>query len=172
MKDFVISHADNISFLVIAIICIVGAILVLGLIEGVADIRRNWSIKSKNPIRIGSSTVIVICPDCQRKYKNGEWRDYDPEYIRAVKTVIKAGQASTSLLQRQLHIGYTKAARIMKDMEFGDIISAPNGSQSRKVLIGSIDELDNTSKTNKADKPDKPDDIGLTIILDKKPRGI
>jgi DNA segregation ATPase FtsK/SpoIIIE, S-DNA-T family len=53
----------------------------------------------------------------------------------AVKIVVEAGQASTSLLQRRLRIGYNRAARIIEQMEQLSIISAKDGSKPRQVLI-------------------------------------
>jgi S-DNA-T family DNA segregation ATPase FtsK/SpoIIIE len=53
----------------------------------------------------------------------------------AVKIVTEAAQASTSLLQRRLRIGYNRAARIIEQMEQLGIISAKDGSKPRQVLI-------------------------------------
>ncbi|ERI92926.1 FtsK/SpoIIIE family protein [Clostridiales bacterium oral taxon 876 str. F0540] len=53
----------------------------------------------------------------------------------AVKIVVDAGQASTSLLQRRLRIGYNRAARIIEQMEELRIISGKDGSKPRQILI-------------------------------------
>ncbi len=53
----------------------------------------------------------------------------------ATKIVVQANQASTSLLQRRLRIGYNRAARIIDQMEERGIISARDGSKPRQVLI-------------------------------------
>ena len=66
----------------------------------------------------------------------------DDEYRDAVRVVIEAGKASTSLLQRKLRIGYSKAARIMEEMEDNGVIGAADGSRPREVLIDSVDELE------------------------------
>jgi S-DNA-T family DNA segregation ATPase FtsK/SpoIIIE len=52
----------------------------------------------------------------------------------AIKIVFEAGQASTSLLQRKLRIGYNRAARIIEQMEELKIISARDGSKPRQIL--------------------------------------
>jgi S-DNA-T family DNA segregation ATPase FtsK/SpoIIIE len=65
----------------------------------------------------------------------------DDEYKDAVRAVIEAGKASTSLLQRRLRIGYSKAARIMEEMEENGVIGPQDGSRPRDVLISSLDEL-------------------------------
>ena len=53
----------------------------------------------------------------------------------AVKCVVEAGQASTSLLQRRLRLGYARAGRIVDQMEEMGIIGPREGSKPRKVLI-------------------------------------
>ncbi|AYD40081.1 DNA translocase FtsK [Clostridium fermenticellae] len=53
----------------------------------------------------------------------------------AINIVVQANQASTSLLQRKLRIGYNRAARIIDQMEANGIISARDGSKPRKILI-------------------------------------
>lgn len=53
----------------------------------------------------------------------------------ATRIVVEAGQASTSLIQRRLRIGYNRAARIMEQMEERGIISGRDGSKPRQVLI-------------------------------------
>ena len=60
----------------------------------------------------------------------------DDEIInRAIEVVIDAGQASTSLLQRKLKLGYARAARIIDELESMGIISGFEGSKPRNVLI-------------------------------------
>ncbi len=60
----------------------------------------------------------------------------DDEIInRAIEVVIDAGQASTSLLQRKLKLGYARAARIIDELEGMGIISGFEGSKPRNVLI-------------------------------------
>ncbi len=63
---------------------------------------------------------------------------YDEFYIPAVDTVIEAGRASTSMLQRKFSIGYTRAARIIDMMTQEGIVSDFNPakpSRPRDVLI-------------------------------------
>lgn len=61
--------------------------------------------------------------------------DVDPMLEDAVKCVVEAGQASTSLLQRRLRLGYARAGRIVDQMEEMGIIGPREGSKPRKVLI-------------------------------------
>lgn len=59
----------------------------------------------------------------------------DPIYNDAVHIVLEAGAASTSLLQRQLKIGYARAERIINKMEENGVIGPYNGAKPREVLI-------------------------------------
>lgn len=53
----------------------------------------------------------------------------------AIKVVVENGQASTSLLQRKLKLGYARAARIIDEMEQRGVVGPYEGSKPRKVLI-------------------------------------
>lgn len=62
--------------------------------------------------------------------------DDDPLYEEAKNIVSKEKRASTSLLQRHLRIGYSRAARIMDLLESNGIIGPAEGSKPRQVLNG------------------------------------
>jgi len=64
----------------------------------------------------------------------------DPKLIEAVELVISDGKASASYLQRKLGLGYSKAARIIDDLEDAGIVSGARGSKPRDVLIASVDD--------------------------------
>lgn len=53
----------------------------------------------------------------------------------AVEAVVEAGQASTSLLQRRLKVGYARAARLVDEMEEKGFVGPFEGSKPRQVLI-------------------------------------
>jgi len=61
--------------------------------------------------------------------------DRDELYDLAVAVVAEAGQASTSMVQRKLRIGYNRAARLVERMEREGIVGPPDGSRPREVLI-------------------------------------
>lgn len=62
--------------------------------------------------------------------------EYDELLPAAVDVVIEAGQASTSLLQRKLKLGYARAARIVDQLEEKGVIGAYGGaSKGREILI-------------------------------------
>ncbi|MCA0369671.1 MAG: DNA translocase FtsK 4TM domain-containing protein [Proteobacteria bacterium] len=59
----------------------------------------------------------------------------DSLYTQAVSIVTREGKASTSFIQRQLQIGYNKAARIMEQMEAEGVVSTANHAGKREVLV-------------------------------------
>ena len=61
--------------------------------------------------------------------------DYDELFPKAVEIVLEYGQASISMLQRRLRVGYARAARLVDEMEVRNIVSPFEGSKARQVLI-------------------------------------
>lgn len=59
----------------------------------------------------------------------------DPMLDEAVRTVVEAGQASTSLLQRRLRLSYARAGRLIDAMEQLGIVGSHEGSCPRQVLM-------------------------------------
>ncbi len=61
--------------------------------------------------------------------------DRDPMLHDAIEVVVDAGLASVSLLQRRLKLGYSRAARIVDEMESMGVVGPYEGSKPRKVLL-------------------------------------
>ena len=59
--------------------------------------------------------------------------DLDPLFEDARGVVVQFKQGSTSLLQRKLHIGYSRAARLLDQLEQQGIVGPPDGSKPREV---------------------------------------
>jgi len=59
----------------------------------------------------------------------------DPLYDEAVAFVIRTRRASISSIQRQLRIGYNRAARMVEDMEAASILSSMSTNGSREILV-------------------------------------
>lgn len=61
--------------------------------------------------------------------------DKDPLLSKAIEIVVDAGQASVSLVQRRLSVGYSRAGRLVDQMESRGIIGPHEGSKPRRVLV-------------------------------------
>lgn len=72
----------------------------------------------------------------------GSGSDADEAMIApAVEVILQRGRASTSDLQRRLGLGYSRAARLIDQLEERGIVGPPNGSKPREVLISSLSEI-------------------------------
>lgn len=72
-----------------------------------------------------------------------EDQEEDDLYEAARETVVSAGKASTSYIQRKLGVGYSRAAKLMDMLEERGVIGPANGSKPREVIGAS----DNSSET-------------------------
>jgi S-DNA-T family DNA segregation ATPase FtsK/SpoIIIE len=74
---------------------------------------------------------------------DGPDADFDPDQddllADAIATVVQMGTASTSMLQRRMRVGYTRAGRLIDMMERRGVISGYEGSKARQVLITEAD---------------------------------
>ncbi|MBN1930235.1 MAG: DNA translocase FtsK 4TM domain-containing protein [Desulfobacterales bacterium] len=70
-----------------------------------------------------------------------EDREYDERYDDAVALVTKTRQASISMIQRHLRIGYNRAARIIEIMEKEGIVGPSDGAKPREVLVPGYDNM-------------------------------
>jgi S-DNA-T family DNA segregation ATPase FtsK/SpoIIIE len=59
----------------------------------------------------------------------------DDRYDEAVSIVCESGQASISMLQRRLRVGYNRAARMIETMEKEGVIGPADGARPREVLV-------------------------------------
>jgi S-DNA-T family DNA segregation ATPase FtsK/SpoIIIE len=75
---------------------------------------------------------------------DGNHGDEDELFEEAKEIIVRAGKASTSMLQRRLSIGYGRAAKILDMLEEARIIGPSNGSKPREVMI-SQEEYDEQS---------------------------
>ena len=70
----------------------------------------------------------------------GNGKQEDELLDDAVKIVLESGQASISMIQRRLRVGYARAARLIDIMEQMKVVSGFDGSKPRKLLVGSFAE--------------------------------
>ncbi|MEX0747675.1 MAG: DNA translocase FtsK, partial [Rhodothermales bacterium] len=75
--------------------------------------------------------------------------DIDDLFDDAARIIVRSQQGSVSLLQRKLSVGYTRAARIVDQLEEAGIVGPFVGSKAREVLVESEMHLDSllNSKT-------------------------
>jgi S-DNA-T family DNA segregation ATPase FtsK/SpoIIIE len=61
--------------------------------------------------------------------------EYDEKYDEAIALVTETGQASISMIQRRLRVGYNRAARMIEVMEREGVVGPSDGSKPREVLV-------------------------------------
>lgn len=71
----------------------------------------------------------------QAKALNLSEREKDELFDQAVRLILESNQASVSILQRRMMLGYARAARIIDAMEQEGIVGSFQGSKPRKILI-------------------------------------
>ncbi|MBD3426053.1 MAG: hypothetical protein GF409_02330 [Candidatus Omnitrophica bacterium] len=80
--------------------------------------------------------------ETQETKKVGVDQEKDELYTEAVRVVVETKQASVSMVQRKLRVGYTRAARMIDIMEEEGIVGPYNGSKPREILIESMQEVE------------------------------
>jgi S-DNA-T family DNA segregation ATPase FtsK/SpoIIIE len=105
-----------------------------------------------------SETELVRITDFLRSQKTPDYDDkvteatvietgdsddeaYDEKYDEAVALITRTRQASISMIQRHLRIGYNRAARIIEVMEKEGIVGPADGSKPREVLVRGYDKM-------------------------------
>jgi S-DNA-T family DNA segregation ATPase FtsK/SpoIIIE len=80
--------------------------------------------------------------------------DYDERYDDALELVVRTRQASISMVQRHLRIGYNRAARIIEKMEREGVVGPSDGVKQREVLVSSFERQDPRPKKDANPKLD------------------
>ena len=68
--------------------------------------------------------------------------DLDERFEEAARMVVTTQKGSTSDIQRKLGMGYSKAGRVMDQLEAAGIVGPQEGSKPRQVLVPDLDTLD------------------------------
>ena len=90
---------------------------------------------------------VLPAPDLQKgngmqSSGNQEKEGRDAMFEEAARLVVTHQQASVSLLQRRLRLGFSRAGRVMDQLEYSGIVSEADGSRAREVLINNEDSLE------------------------------
>ena len=78
----------------------------------------------------------------EKEEKYMDPNDRDPLFEEAAKLIVMMQQASVSMLQRRMKIGYARAGRIMDELEAAGIVGEGKGSKMRDVLLDSLSQLE------------------------------
>ena len=80
--------------------------------------------------------------DKKKESSTGVSSDLDPMFEEAAKVIVRHQQGSVSLLQRRLRLGYSRAARIVDQLEEAGIVGPNDGSKARTVLVENEEQLE------------------------------
>ena len=80
--------------------------------------------------------------DKKKESSSGFLTDLDPMFEDAARVIVRHQQGSVSLLQRRLKLGYSRAARIVDQLEEAGIVGPNDGSKARTVLVENDEQLE------------------------------
>ena len=89
--------------------------------------------------RYGKPRYVKIPFRTKKTKEEEETFDYDEKYDLAVQIITDTRQASISMLQRKLRVGYNRAARMIERMEQEGIVGPQEGVKLREVLVNRLD---------------------------------
>ena len=95
----------------------------------------------------GYSSALIL-PEAPTEEPSSTVTGFDPNekdalFEEAARIVVSTQQGSTSMLQRQLKLGYNRAGRIMDQLEASGIVGGFNGAKAREVMISDLSALEN-----------------------------
>ena len=75
--------------------------------------------------------------DITENVEDNSFEEVDPLLPDAIELVVRTGHASISLLQRRFRIGYSRAARLIDELEIKGVVGEHEGSKPREILVSS-----------------------------------
>ncbi|MFC2133509.1 DNA translocase FtsK [Bacteroidota bacterium] len=78
----------------------------------------------------------------KKKAESNFLNDLDPMFEDAARVIVRHQQGSVSLLQRRLKLGYSRAARIVDQLEMAGVVGPSEGSKAREVLVENDEQLE------------------------------
>jgi S-DNA-T family DNA segregation ATPase FtsK/SpoIIIE len=120
---------------------------------------------------LGSGSGAVAQPSLFKQIEELRTIDNRDElFLEAVKAVIEAGRGSVSLLQRKLRVGYSRASRLVDQLEVAGVLGPDQGgSQGRAVLINDLADLGNGPQINSRSGPPPPADADARSAASSSP---
>jgi len=85
--------------------------------------------------------------DKKKRSSSGLASDLDPMFEEAARVIVRHQQGSVSLLQRKLKLGYSRAARIVDQLEDAGIVGPNDGSKARQVIVENDEQLETVLRT-------------------------
>ncbi|WP_304342730.1 DNA translocase FtsK [Chryseobacterium koreense] len=94
----------------------------------------------------GYATAFML-PEYSSEETSSSAGTFDPNekdalFEDAARIIVSTQQGSTSMLQRQLKLGYNRAGRIMDQLEASGIVGGFNGAKAREVMISDLNSLE------------------------------
>lgn len=94
----------------------------------------------------GYASAFML-PEYSSEENNSTVAAFDPNekdvlFEDAARIIVSTQQGSTSMLQRQLKLGYNRAGRIMDQLEASGVVGGFNGAKAREVLISDLNSLE------------------------------
>ncbi len=108
---------------------------------GAYSIDEDFASDNKNGVVTTTNGIASVDFDDVESTTSGE--SEDPIYEEAKELVIAANKASTSYIQRRLRVGYSRAARLIDELEENGIVGPAEGSKPRKILVANEVETNN-----------------------------
>ena len=104
-------------------------------IENIVTFIKNNKVVEYDKRIIDEIEAGAVAEPGSKSADSGDDSNTDPMMEQAIQCVVEAGQASTSLLQRRLRLGYARAGRLIDEMEQIGIVGPHEGSKPRQVLM-------------------------------------
>ncbi len=101
----------------------------------VALLTEFWAAQGEPELRADLLEEVEKEAEPEKSDDDGFDPDEDPLLGDAIELVVEMGTASTSMLQRRLRLGYTRAGRLIDMLERRGVISGYEGSKPRQVLV-------------------------------------
>ncbi|MEA2280137.1 MAG: segregation ATPase FtsK/SpoIIIE, family [Solirubrobacteraceae bacterium] len=104
----------------------------------IESLTEDWRLQGEPEFR--AELLEEVTPEVEESGGDPDFDpDEDPLLTDAIRLVAEMGTASTSMLQRRLRLGYTRAGRLIDMLERRGVISGYEGSKPRQVLISEPD---------------------------------